>query len=192
MQTACRTNMVGKTFWMEQCNLCGSTTKNMDGKVAVDGIRKHAQRSDSEETTNSNGTVEKEEKEDHMDRQMERVLFRNDAETFEEDKGFRSVEEEDGELDHKSREANANKNTKVTFEGLRAILEQQQYRCALSGVVLSPDCASLDHIHPLSKGGRHVINNVQIVHPVVNSLKGEMTQVEFLNWINLIASNAAS
>lgn len=54
---------------------------------------------------------------------------------------------------------------------------------------MSPDCASLDHIKPLSKGGTHTLDNVQIVHPVVNALKGEMLQQEFIGWIKLIASS---
>ena len=53
---------------------------------------------------------------------------------------------------------------------------------------MSPDCASLDHITPLSKGGTHTLDNVQIVHPVVNALKGEMASIELIRWARLIAS----
>ena len=127
-----------------------------------------------------------------MDRQMERSLFGNDsAIQSRTEKGTeqRSVDKHALQLDDKSRKKNANKRTSVTIEGLRQRLKQQQYRCALSGVVISPDCASLDHIIPLSKGGTHTIDNVQIVHPVVNALKGTMSQLEFMTWVQLIASN---
>jgi len=125
-----------------------------------------------------------------MDRQMERILFGDDSGTQQRsEEGQRSLAKEARQLADEPREANANKRASVTIEGMRAILSQQDYRCALSGVVLSPDCASLDHIRPLSKGGQHVLSNIQIVHTIVNGLKGEMTQDEFIQWAKLIASN---
>jgi 5-methylcytosine-specific restriction endonuclease McrA len=130
-----------------------------------------------------------------MDRQMERSLFGNAfaiqsrAETTGEESGGYMVAEARQHANKRSH-ANANKGGAVTHEGLRGILIQQGYRCALSGVVISPDNAELDHMTPLSKGGLHTIDNVQIVHPVVNALKGQMTDEEFTGWARLIASNS--
>jgi len=127
-----------------------------------------------------------------MDRQMERGLFRDDSAIqtgTEASREQRPMDKQTVQLADKPRKKNAAKGASLTIEGMRVILIRQEYRCALSGVVLSPDCASLDHIEPLSKGGTHTLDNVQIVHPVVNTLKGEMSQKEFIGWIKLIASS---
>lgn len=60
------------------------------------------------------------------------------------------------------------------------MLEAQDYKCALTGRDLSPDSASVDHIIPLSCGGTNTIDNVHIVHSVVNQAKGTMTVDEFV------------
>lgn len=128
-----------------------------------------------------------------MGRQVERGLFGNDSglqERSAERPANRRMGENNSQLGIQLTQANPDQAGKVTIEGLRAILIRQQYRCALSGVVLSPDCASLDHIVPLSKGGRHVLSNCQIVHPIVNRLKADMSQEEFVGWAKLIASAA--
>ena len=127
-----------------------------------------------------------------MDRQMERGLFGNDSAIK---KGTESTREpvvlgqQTSVMACKSRKEDSSKEGKVTLEGLRAILIQQSYRCALSGVMLSPDIAELDHKKPLSRGGTHTLGNLQIVHPVVNRLKMQMENDEFIGWCKLIASN---
>jgi len=68
----------------------------------------------------------------------------------------------------------------VSGKGLMRMLQEQEYRCALSGEKLTPKAASLDHITPLSKGGQHVMSNVQIVSKAMNKMKGTMTQQEFI------------
>lgn len=126
-----------------------------------------------------------------MHRQVERGLFQDDSAIHTETESKqeqRPLDEHALQLADEPKKKNANKGTSITIEGMRAILIRQQYRCALSGVVLSPDCASLDHITPLSKGGTHTLDNVQIVHPVVNALKGEMASIELIRWARLIAS----
>jgi 5-methylcytosine-specific restriction endonuclease McrA len=69
----------------------------------------------------------------------------------------------------------------VTAKQLLAIVEDQGYKCALSGVELTPETASLDHIVPMSKGGTHTIENVWIVDRRVNGAKGTMTTEEFIS-----------
>lgn len=70
----------------------------------------------------------------------------------------------------------------ITAAKLMRQLHQAGYRCALSGVSLTPKMSSLDHSIPLSKGGGHVMGNVKFVHPVINRMKGEMTDQEFIDW----------
>jgi CRISPR/Cas system Type II protein with McrA/HNH and RuvC-like nuclease domain len=60
------------------------------------------------------------------------------------------------------------------------LIEQQNYRCALSGRPLTPETASLDHIVPLSRGGKHDISNLWIVDHQVNNAKGTFTVEEFI------------
>lgn len=59
------------------------------------------------------------------------------------------------------------------------LLEWQQYRCALTGRMLTPDTASLDHIVPVRSGGEHRMENVQVLHRDVNRAKSTMTRDEF-------------
>jgi DNA-binding CsgD family transcriptional regulator len=68
----------------------------------------------------------------------------------------------------------------VTGASLLALLESQEYRCALSGVQLTPKTAQLDHKTPRSKGGEHVMGNVWFLHRDVNRAKGTMTVDEFI------------
>lgn len=67
----------------------------------------------------------------------------------------------------------------ITKRSLIDLLERQEFCCALTGRILTPETASADHIVPLSRGGKHVIGNVQIIHNDVNRAKGTMTLDEF-------------
>jgi DNA-binding CsgD family transcriptional regulator len=67
----------------------------------------------------------------------------------------------------------------VTGARLLELIEDQQYRCALSGVELEPDTAVLDHKTPRNRGGRHELSNVWFLHRDVNRAKGTMTVDEF-------------
>jgi hypothetical protein len=63
---------------------------------------------------------------------------------------------------------------------LLGLIENQGYRCAMTGRQLTPETASLDHKVPLSRGGVHAIENIWIVHDDVNRAKGTMTAEEFV------------
>ena len=68
----------------------------------------------------------------------------------------------------------------VTRPKIKALLNSQHFRCAMSGRELTPETASLDHIVPIARGGTHSIDNVQILQWQVNSAKGTMDAEEFL------------
>lgn len=70
---------------------------------------------------------------------------------------------------------------KVTAKNLYQLLLRQDKRCAISGVELTTDNVSIDHIVPLSKGGGHVMQNVHLVHRVINRMKGTMGHEEMLD-----------
>jgi 5-methylcytosine-specific restriction endonuclease McrA len=68
----------------------------------------------------------------------------------------------------------------INNEGITRILDAQSYRCALTGRHLQPEDASLDHIVPVSRGGPHLLENVQVLHTAVNRAKGALTTAEFI------------
>lgn len=68
----------------------------------------------------------------------------------------------------------------VTASEILALVEKQDYRCALSGRALTPQTASLDHIQPLSRGGTHAIENLWVVDLHANAAKGTLTVDEFV------------
>lgn len=77
---------------------------------------------------------------------------------------------------------------KVDSVFLKQLIETQEYRCALSGVVLTPDEAELDHVVPFEQGGAHTKDNVQWVHRDINRMKSQMRQVEFVEWCRKVAA----
>lgn len=68
----------------------------------------------------------------------------------------------------------------VTAKMIMRMIEQQQFRCALSGRTLTPESVSLDHIIPLSRNGTHDISNLWAVDQQINTAKGTMIVEEFL------------
>ncbi|MCI0333667.1 MAG: HNH endonuclease [Planctomycetes bacterium] len=81
------------------------------------------------------------------------------------------------------------KQPTVTSKMIMNLVEQQDFRCAISGRELTPQTASLDHILPLSRGGEHGINNVWVVDHQVNSAKGTMTCDEFVTMCRDVATH---
>jgi 5-methylcytosine-specific restriction endonuclease McrA len=77
--------------------------------------------------------------------------------------------------------------SQLTSSFLAQLIKKQEYRCALSGVTLTPDTAALDHILPYSEGGKHTRDNVQWVHEEVNRMKGQMGSREFKEWCRRVA-----
>jgi hypothetical protein len=73
-------------------------------------------------------------------------------------------------------------------EALMGKIKAQNYRCALSGVKLIPSKAEVDHIVPLSKGGSNSIDNLQWVHKVINRMKGNMSQDDFIRLCSKVAT----
>ena len=62
---------------------------------------------------------------------------------------------------------------------LRALLEQQGYKCALTGRDLDPQTAHVDHVKPIAEGGESGIDNLQWLDMTVNRAKGTMSVADF-------------
>jgi 5-methylcytosine-specific restriction endonuclease McrA len=102
-----------------------------------------------------------------------------------------------GQIGSKSESDGENSSRSVaTSRQLRKLIDQQGYKCALTGRALTPEIAFVDHVTPVSSGGSNAIENLQVVHADVNEAKGTMTQDEFIQlcrdvvaWIDRDASN---
>lgn len=70
----------------------------------------------------------------------------------------------------------------ATGTQLMQLLVAQEYRCALSGIELTVDTVTVDHIVAVSDGGGDEIENIQLVHTIVNSMKGTLSNYEFKKW----------
>ena len=83
---------------------------------------------------------------------------------------------------HAPRPMKALSNAKgtVTVHGILHVVARQGHRCALTGRSLAPEDASLDHIMPISRDGKHTLTNIQILHRDVNRAKSTMTNNEFV------------
>lgn len=68
----------------------------------------------------------------------------------------------------------------VTANQLRKLVDQQAYRCFLSGRHLEPETASPDHMLPISRGGNHSLGNICVLDVDVNRAKGTQTVSEFV------------
>lgn len=84
------------------------------------------------------------------------------------------------------------KEATITPLSLVKLLQEQEYKCALSGVELSctkvrgipiKTNASIDRINPK---GEYNIDNVQLVCRAVNSFRGDMEIDDFINWCNKV------
>lgn len=52
------------------------------------------------------------------------------------------------------------------------IYDREQGRCGICGEHVERSLATLDHVRPISRGGSHTRDNVQIAHGLCNSRKG--------------------
>jgi 5-methylcytosine-specific restriction endonuclease McrA len=79
---------------------------------------------------------------------------------------------------------------KITAKRLRFLLENQRYKCAMTGWDLTPETATIDHVIALSKGGKNTMDNVQIVHSLVNQAKHTMSMQQFVEMCRAVAAHA--
>ena len=91
--------------------------------------------------------------------------------------------------------AKANEKKAVGGVSSRRMMEKfkaQEYRCFFSGVQLQREDASIDHVQPISRGGRHEESNLELVHTVINRMKASMTAEEFVAWCVLVAVHSGN
>jgi len=60
----------------------------------------------------------------------------------------------------------------ITKEDIFNLLKEQNYKCAISREDLRKTGFHIDHIKPISKGGTHTLDNIQLTTPEENLKKG--------------------
>ena len=60
------------------------------------------------------------------------------------------------------------------------LVKSQKCLCAISGLKLTSDNISIDHIIPRSKGGTHDISNLQLVTKIVNNMRSNYDIQDFV------------
>ena len=84
------------------------------------------------------------------------------------------------------------RSDRPTAKRIRRMIEMQDFRCAMTGIDLTPDDANLDHIVPVAAGGKHVMGNVQIVHKTINQMKSTLPKESFVEWCRRVVAYADS
>jgi len=74
----------------------------------------------------------------------------------------------------------------ITPQELWRLAKKQKLRCAISGIKLTNENISVDHIIPIADGGRNIISNLQLVDKFINDMKNSHSQEEFLEIVKKI------
>jgi len=78
---------------------------------------------------------------------------------------------------------------KIIPRDLFKIAKKQKCKCAITGLKLTPETLSVDHIIPISKGGSHTVDNLRLVHKDINHMKNHYDDGYFLEMCKLVADN---
>ena len=89
------------------------------------------------------------------------------------------VENESDQLSIFSTQENATKGD-VTAAAVEQRWIELDYRCELTGVKMTPQTVSMDHLQPLCNGGDHIMSNLQFVTKEANRMKGTLSQHDFI------------
>jgi hypothetical protein len=90
-----------------------------------------------------------------------------------------------------SRRRRSRRDGELCVSDLAAMLEQQRYRCVLTGERLTPENLAVDHIVPISEGGSFAVDNSQLVTKAVNRAKHTMSQEDFLMLCDKVAATSS-
>lgn len=87
------------------------------------------------------------------------------------------------------------KRDKLTRDMLLRKLEEQDYRCALTGVSLTCDlskgvrCRTNASVDRIVAGGPYTYDNIQLVCRAVNFWRSDLPVAEFVEWCRLVVSH---
>ena len=95
------------------------------------------------------------------------------------------------EMQERGKAVKTTQDKKHSYRAILALLESQDYLCALSGVRLDVETAELDHKIPVSRGGTNELSNLQWIHKKINRAKGTLTNEEFISVCEMVVSKRA-
>lgn len=73
---------------------------------------------------------------------------------------------------------------------LIALVRKQDYRCALTGDLLTPENAAPDHKVAMANGGTNEIDNLQIVTLQINRMKSSLSTEEFVSLCERVVAHS--
>lgn len=71
---------------------------------------------------------------------------------------------------------------KITDKDIANLREKQKGLCSLCSLPMGKDC-TIEHLLPLSRGGRHILGNIALAHKRCNSRKQDKTVEEYLSFL---------
>lgn len=77
-------------------------------------------------------------------------------------------------------------NERISYLDLYKIAKRQKLICPVSGIKLTAENISVDHIIPFSNGGKNIPENIRLVDWNINQMKNCHTEKEFLEIIKRI------
>lgn len=86
-----------------------------------------------------------------------------------------------------TKKANGPKSGRISPQRLHSRFEERGWTCYFSGVILNREDGSLDHLEAISKGGSHSEQNLELVHAIINRMKGTLSETEFVRWCVAVA-----
>jgi 5-methylcytosine-specific restriction endonuclease McrA len=89
----------------------------------------------------------------------------------------------------KSRRVGNEKFVKLKPFDLWKIAKKQKCKCAITGLKLTPETVSVDHIISVSNGGKHTVDNLRLVHKDINHMKNHYDDKYFLEMCKLVSQN---
>ncbi|MCW7491997.1 HNH endonuclease [Leptospira sp. 2 VSF19] len=72
---------------------------------------------------------------------------------------------------------------------IRKLLNDQNFRCFVSGIPLTYENVEIEHIIPLSKGGKHELVNLCFIDKSLKELKRFKTKEEIIELCKIIIEN---
>jgi 5-methylcytosine-specific restriction endonuclease McrA len=79
--------------------------------------------------------------------------------------------------------------TKLSATDLLGIAKKQQLICPLTGLKLTAQNISVDHIMAVSKGGSNAPSNIRLVHRIANHMKNHYSDTQFLEMCSLVTKH---
>ncbi|MCW7517173.1 HNH endonuclease [Leptospira levettii] len=72
---------------------------------------------------------------------------------------------------------------------IRKLLNDQNFRCFVSGIPLTYENVEISHILPIHSGGKHELENLCLIDKSLKELKRYKTKAEIIEFCKVILEN---